>query len=225
MFRELFFWDQWVNCLFDLTVFEFLPYARISPYPNESCSIREGIFRSSQRFDGSSGDPPPVAGGPLVLENRFYRVRLDKKSGGIASLVDKKTGVELVDQSSSYKLGEVFYATGGENSQALHANWNLPPAKFVFFRPDGATYIREGFYDHRNVSFVGRPFPLEEADEHFRRLLAWGFTFLRFLVTWEAVEHAGPGIYDEEYLDYLVEIVHKAGEHGLHGKEQIIVLK
>jgi len=82
--------------------------------------------------------------------------------------------------------------------------------------PDGATHIRANFYDHRNVSFVGRPFPLDEADEHFSRLRAWGLTFLRFLVTWEAVEHAGPGIYDQDYLDYLYAIVRKAGEHGLH---------
>jgi hypothetical protein len=60
--------------------------------------------------------------------------------------------------------------------------------------PDGATYRREGFFEHRELSFVGRPFPLAEADEHFTRLRAWGFTFVRFLVTWEAIEHAGPGI-------------------------------
>jgi hypothetical protein len=93
---------------------------------------------------------------------------------------------------------------------------NLGGSTKVPFRPDGATYIREGFYDHRDVSFVGRPFPLDEADEHFGRLRAWGLTTLRFLVTWEAIEHAGPGIYDEEYLDYLVAVVRKAGEHGLH---------
>lgn len=82
-------------------------------------------------------------------------------------------------------------------------------------RPDGATHRREGFFDHRDVSFVGRPFPLEQADEHFGRLREWGLTFLRLLITWEAVEHAGPGVYDEEYLDYLAAIVRKAGEHGL----------
>ena len=71
---------------------------------------------------------------------------------------------------------------------------NLGGSTKVPFRPNGATHIREGFYDHRDVSFVGRPFPLEEADEHFSRLREWGFTFLRFLVTWEAVEHAGPGL-------------------------------
>jgi hypothetical protein len=81
--------------------------------------------------------------------------------------------------------------------------------------PHGATHIRQGFFDHRNVSFVGRPFPLDEADEHFARLKAWGLTFLRFLVTWEAIEHAGPGIYDEAYLDYVEAVVRKAGEHGM----------
>ncbi len=92
---------------------------------------------------------------------------------------------------------------------------NLGGSTKVPFRPSGATHILEGFYDHRNVSFVGRPFPLEEADEHFSRLRAWGFTFLRFLITWEAVEHAGPGIYDEEYLAYLYQVVRKAGEYGI----------
>jgi len=54
------------------------------------------------------------------------------------------------------------------------------------------TRVRDGFFDHRRVSFVGRPFPLEEAGEHFARLREWGLTFVRFLVTWEAIEHAGP---------------------------------
>lgn len=82
-------------------------------------------------------------------------------------------------------------------------------------RPDGRTHVREGFFNHREVSFVGRPFPLAEADEHFGRLQAWGLTFLRLLVTWEAIEHAGPGQYDTDYLDYLTAIVHKAGEYGI----------
>lgn len=92
---------------------------------------------------------------------------------------------------------------------------NLAGSSKVPLRPNLATYIREGFFDHRNVSFIGRPFPLDEADEHFQRLKAWGFTFLRFLVTWEAIEHAGPGQYDDEYIAYVRAIIEKAHEHGI----------
>jgi hypothetical protein len=47
------------------------------------------------------------------------------------------------------------------------------------------------FYSNQ-VSFVGRPFPLNEANLHFKRLSSWGFNFLRFNVSWEAIEHQGP---------------------------------
>ncbi len=82
--------------------------------------------------------------------------------------------------------------------------------------PDGATYRMRGFFDHKDVSFVGRPFPLEEADEHFQRLETWGLYFIRLVVTWEAIEHAGPGKYDTDYLDYLEALTAKAAEYGLN---------
>ncbi len=82
-------------------------------------------------------------------------------------------------------------------------------------RPDGSTWKRDGFFDYRDVSFTGRPFPLNEADEHFRRLREWGFFFERFLVTWEAIEHEGPGVYDEEYLDYVRAVIEKAAGYGI----------
>jgi len=92
---------------------------------------------------------------------------------------------------------------------------NLGGSTKVPYTPNGATWRREGFFDHRAVSFVGRPFPLAEADEHFARLRAWGLTFLRFLITWEAVEHAGPGSYDEAYLDYVHAVLEKAAAYGI----------
>jgi hypothetical protein len=81
--------------------------------------------------------------------------------------------------------------------------------------PDGGTDHPTDFSDHRDVSFVGRPFPLECAEEHFRRLRACGFDCLRLLTTWEAVEHRGPYRFDEPYLDYFARICRMAGEHGL----------
>ena len=73
----------------------------------------------------------------------------------------------------------------------------------------------ESLKNPANVSFTGRPFPLEEAETHFKRLKSWGFTFLRFVITWEAIEHAGPGIYDEEYLAYLRKILLAAEKEGI----------
>jgi hypothetical protein len=67
----------------------------------------------------------------------------------------------------------------------------------------------------KSPSFVGRPFPLEKAEEHFERLNYWGFTFIRFIVTWEALEHSAPGIYDESYLDYLEKILAIAEKKGI----------
>lgn len=92
---------------------------------------------------------------------------------------------------------------------------NLGGSSKVPLTPDGRSFVRDGFFDHRAVSFVGRPFLLEDADAHCARLARWGLTTLRFLVTWEAVEHEGPGRYDGAYLDYLEAVVRKAGEHGL----------
>ncbi len=84
------------------------------------------------------------------------------------------------------------------------------------FTPNGHTNIPTDFSGHRTVSFVGRPFPLEEAHEHFERLKAWGFNCLRLLTTWEAVEHAGPRQYDEAYLDYFAAICRMAADYGLY---------
>lgn len=92
---------------------------------------------------------------------------------------------------------------------------NLGGSSKIPCRPDGRTHLAEGFYEGAHVSFVGRPFPLEEADEHFARLARWGQRFIRFLVTWEAIEHEGPGIYDTAYLDYVEALVGIAARHGI----------
>ena len=92
---------------------------------------------------------------------------------------------------------------------------NLGGSTKVPFSPNGATYLKEGYFDYRNLSFIGRPFHIQEADEHFSRLKAWGLTFIRFLVTWEAIEHAGPGLYDRDYLEYVQAVVEKAAEYGI----------
>ncbi|KAI0752493.1 glycoside hydrolase [Daedaleopsis nitida] len=69
--------------------------------------------------------------------------------------------------------------------------------------------------NHADVTFVGRPFPIEDAPDHFARLRRWGLTFVRFLVTWEAVEHTAPGVYDMEYLEYVRKLLSIMPQYGL----------
>jgi hypothetical protein len=44
-----------------------------------------------------------------TLDTPFYKVAFDLKRGGIVSLVDKKTGRDLVDKSSPYVLGQFLH--------------------------------------------------------------------------------------------------------------------
>ncbi|KAI6015142.1 glycoside hydrolase family 5 protein [Pisolithus orientalis] len=70
-------------------------------------------------------------------------------------------------------------------------------------------------HDHHAVTFVGRPFPLVDAPQHFARLRRWGLSLIRFVITWEAVEHAGPGIYDMDYLAYVRDLLSLLPQYGL----------
>lgn len=65
------------------------------------------------------------------------------------------------------------------------------------------------------VSYVGRPIPEKQADEFYAKLQGLGFNAVRFLVSWEGIEHDGPGKYDQKYLEYIRRMVKKAQEYGL----------
>ncbi|HUT82232.1 MAG TPA: cellulase family glycosylhydrolase [Candidatus Bathyarchaeia archaeon] len=103
-----------------------------------------------------------------------------------------------------------------KNRTVLLRGVNLGGSTKVPKIPDGSTHIKTDFSDCKEVSFIGRPFPLDEADEHFSRLKHWGYNCLRFLITWEAIEHAGPGKYDQDYLKYLRKILEKANEYEFY---------
>lgn len=96
---------------------------------------------------------------------------------------------------------------------------NVSGASKLPTEPNGLSHLTEGFYDrHRTVTFKGRPFPLEEAPLHFRRLQAWGLPLVRLLVTWEALGHAGPNPetdLDGDYITYLRDLIAMMPEYGI----------
>ncbi len=102
----------------------------------------------------------------------------------------------------------------GQGRTVMLRGVNLGGSSKMPAKPPSPTHQPENFFEYQAVTFVGRPFPAPEADAHFARLKHWGFNCLRFVITWEAVEHAGPGQYDLIYLDYLTKMVEKAGEYG-----------
>ncbi|GMM37766.1 hydrolase [Saccharomycopsis crataegensis] len=73
--------------------------------------------------------------------------------------------------------------------------------------PSSFPSANELFWDGENVSFVGRPFPLSEARTHLLRIKSWGFNVIRYIITWEAIEHEGPGKYDDDFIEYTCEVL------------------
>lgn len=61
------------------------------------------------RVDQAERPAPLLNDPPTALDTPFFKVTFDLKRGGIASLVDKKTGRELVDTSSPYALGQFLH--------------------------------------------------------------------------------------------------------------------
>lgn len=82
--------------------------------------------------------------------------------------------------------------------------------------PDLPSHVKEGFFDGDNVSFVDRPGSKDEVRVHLARLKRWGYNTIRYPFTWEAIEHAGPGQYDEEFISHTIGILRIMKEYGFY---------
>jgi alpha-mannosidase len=71
-----------------------------------------------------------------TIENRFYRLVVDSKTGGLKSLFDKTANRELVDPKAAYSLNEYVYVSGGEGSRILNCNFGTAPANLTIHKPE-----------------------------------------------------------------------------------------
>jgi hypothetical protein len=95
-------------------------------------------YRSYRRVASTGPVTNAVSFSGAEMENEFYRVSLDPKSGALNSILDKETGRELIDPESEYRLGELIYVSGGEGSYAVHSDLKgLPAPKFTYHRQNG----------------------------------------------------------------------------------------
>jgi hypothetical protein len=132
-------------------------------------------------------------------------------SAGTHRIQPLKTKPLFIDNNGRFReidTGRVFHMNGIN----FASNTKLPkqPVQKTHFRPDDC-----GFYDDADqISFVGKPFPLNHAYEHISRIKQCGYNTIRFVTTWESIEHEGPRIYDVDYADYLVEMLKVIDEIG-----------
>jgi hypothetical protein len=68
-------------------------------------------YKTYQLVPGNagSGSDPALKATTSGLENAYYKVHLDPATGAIESIVDKRTGRELVDAKSAYQLNQYVY--------------------------------------------------------------------------------------------------------------------
>lgn len=68
-----------------------------------------------------------------VMENAFYRVKVDAATGAVAGIFDKQLNKEIVDSTSPFKFDQYVYVSGGGNgeTQIVYMQKSLPVAKLT----------------------------------------------------------------------------------------------
>jgi hypothetical protein len=79
----------------------------------------------------------------------------------------------------------------------------------------GGSPVRPGLSSRAPLAAADLPFLPEEAEGLLQRIKGRGVSFIRLVVTWETLEYAGPGVYDESYLAYVRKLLVAAAQRGI----------
>ncbi|GAB0134631.1 hypothetical protein EsDP_00002994 [Epichloe bromicola] len=104
----------------------------------------------------------------------------------------------------------------GHGRQVVLRGINIAGDAKLPSKPRQPSHIADDFFDGDNVKFHERPFSKEDAPTHFARIKRYGFNTIRYVFTWEAIEAAGPGIYDEDFIQHTIEILRIAKLYGFY---------
>ena len=107
-------------------------------------------YRTFQVFRAEAETPPTLDPALRVVESPFFKATLDPARGSIRSLVDKRSGRELVDASAPHGFGQYLYERFSTDEVQrfvkayvkISADWatnelgkpNMPPSKEVPYR-------------------------------------------------------------------------------------------
>lgn len=82
-----------------------------------------------------------------ILENDFYKIQVDQKTGGISSWFDKELKQELLDITGTYSLGQFIYETLDNRHQMERFTFNKQDTVYV--------PLAGNRYNLKNVKIVG----------------------------------------------------------------------
>ncbi|KAK5995686.1 Glucosylceramidase [Cladobotryum mycophilum] len=104
----------------------------------------------------------------------------------------------------------------GHGRQVVLRGINVAGDSKLPSEPNQPSHIGNDFFDGDSVKFHQRPFSKEDAPMHFARIKRFGFNTIRYIFTWEALEAAGPGIYDEDFIQHTIEVLRVAKSYGFY---------
>lgn len=76
-----------------------------------------------------------------TIENEFYRLTVDARTGAIKSLFDKAANRELADAKAGRGLNEYLYVSGGEGTLMMNHTFGTPPANLTLTAPEGGEIV------------------------------------------------------------------------------------
>ena len=59
-----------------------------------------------------------------VVDSTYYKLQLDPQRGALVHLIDKSTGLDLINAESGYQMNEYLYVTGGDPREVFHFSIN-----------------------------------------------------------------------------------------------------